>query len=251
MEQIAYTEMSDTEDRHWWFVARRKILSNKIKSFDLPANAKILEIGVGTGGNLEMLARFGSVQGVEMNPEAIKLANHKTGDRFDIQRGKCPDGLPKFKDKFDLICMFDVLEHIEEDVETLARIKDLLAKHGTLFITVPAYQWMWSKHDDHLFHKRRYTAPSLRDEAKATGWKTTYSSYFNSLLFPLIALIRIKDKFTRSDKIVGHEVPGSFLNGVLKHIFGLEAGMLKWIKFPFGTSIIATFKHADNAAETS
>jgi SAM-dependent methyltransferase len=245
MKQKAYDEMSNTEDYHWWFVARRKILEDKLKTLNLPKNAKILEIGIGTGGNLEMLAKFGEVQGIEMNPRAIELAHQKTNNNFNIHEGMCPDGIPTFADKFDLICMFDVLEHIEKDEETLLALHTLLAKNGTLMITVPAYLWLWSMHDKHLHHHRRYTARRLSYDANIAGWTKQDMSYFNFMLFPVIALIRIKDKILKKDNFTGAEPPTPAINALLRRIFGFEKYILRVVKFPFGVSIIATFKATD------
>jgi SAM-dependent methyltransferase len=242
MKPKAYDEMSETEDHHWWFVARRKILLSKLKSLKLPADAKILEVGVGTGGNLEMLSAFGDVQGIEMNKDAIALANKKTGGAFKIHQGMCPDGIPKFNQKFDLICMFDVLEHVEKDTETLSAIRPLLKENGQLIITVPAYQWLWSMHDEHLHHQRRYTITKLRHDAETSGWKTMSSSYFNFMLFPVIALIRLKDKMLKNENFAGPDAPREPINGILTKIFGFESHILRWIKMPFGVSIMATFK---------
>jgi len=243
MESTAYSEMSETEDRHWWFVARRSILLDRIRLLKLPDRPRILEIGVGTGGNLEMLASVGDVSGMEMNDDAIRMAAAKTNGRFDIQQGMCPNGIPSFKEKFDLICMLDVLEHIEEDEQTLAKIGDLLNDNGKLLITVPAYQWLWSAHDEHLFHKRRYTLGRLKKMAHENGWKTGYSSYFNALLFPVIAAVRIKDKLMGNNSYSGHDVPAPALNKILTKIFGFERILLKGLKIPFGVSMMAVFTH--------
>src|SRR4029077_81559 len=133
-----------------------------ISRLKLPPKPRILEIGSGTGGNLVMLSSFGQVSAVEMDASARSIALQKTDGRFDIRAGFCPGGIPFANEKFDLICLFDVLEHIEEDIATLVAVKGLLASGGRVLMTVPAQQWLWSAHDEFLHHKRRYAARELR-----------------------------------------------------------------------------------------
>ena len=169
MNPAAYIEMAETESRHWWFLGRRAILSRVIANLALPQNSKILEVGCGTGGNLKMLAKFGEVSALEMDATAREIAAKKTNNLYDIRAGFCPDDIPFNDQQFDLICMFDVLEHIEKDDETLTSLKKLLNKNGRILITVPAYQWLYGPHDEFLHHKRRYSAGELREKFSIAG----------------------------------------------------------------------------------
>ena len=110
MNRAAYLEMAETEARHWW--SRDEDHSVKmIWGLSLPQNSKILEVGCGTGGNLKMLAKFGEVSALEMDATAREIAEKKTRNPYDIMAGYCQDDIPFRKQQFDLICMFDVLEH--------------------------------------------------------------------------------------------------------------------------------------------
>ncbi|NLS08333.1 class I SAM-dependent methyltransferase [Rhizobium sp. P32RR-XVIII] len=160
MEQIAYREMAATEQAHWWFLARRNIIADTIKSFNLPPHSKILEVGAGTGGNLKLLQRFGDLSAVEMNDYARAYATQVTG--VGVEYGFLPDSLPDYPHKFDLICMFDVLEHVEKDLESLKVLATRLNPGGRVLITVPAYPWMWTDHDVVLHHYRLYANSPLR-----------------------------------------------------------------------------------------
>lgn len=246
MNADAYLEMAATEASHWWFVGRRSILSDIIAALDLPANARILEIGSGTGGNLEMLSLFGQVSALEMNAMARSIALERTGGRFEIRDGFCPAAIPYAEEKFDLICIFDVLEHIEEDVETLIAVKSLLAKGGRILITVPAYQWLWSAHDEFLHHKRRYSAYTLRQKITLAGLRATRISYFNTLLFPLTAVIRVKDRLLSSAAPSGTSIPPPIINLILSKLFSSERLMLRQINLPFGVSLLSVLQ-ADDA----
>lgn len=245
MNPNAYLEMSDTEARHWWFTGRRAILSNLIGSLELPANARILEIGSGTGGNLQMLSSFGQVSALEMDATARSIASEKTGGRFDIRPGYCPTDIPFAGEKFDLICLFDVLEHIDEDVETLIALKGLLSKEGKVLVTVPAYRWLWSAHDKFLHHKRRYSAAELRQKVADSGYKITKLSFFNTVLFPLAAIVRLKDKLMGNTSASGTSIPPALINQLFAGLFGIERFMLRKFNLPFGVSLMCVLQAGD------
>lgn len=239
MDPDAYLEMADTEARHWWFAGRRAVLASLISKINLPSKARILEVGCGTGGNLQMLSAFGSVSALEMNEKARSIASKKTGGRFDIRAGCCPMNIPFSEEKFDLICLIDVLEHIKEDVETLIAVKRLLAKKGRIVLTVPAYSWLWSVHDEFLHHKRRYSAKALWAKALAAGLQLERMSYFNTLLFPLAAAVRIKDRMLGSSSASGTRIPSPFFNVLFYQVFSAERFLLSKLNLPFGVSLLA------------
>lgn len=234
----AYVEMATTESRHWWFRARRKILGHTIETMGLPHPARILEVGSGTGGNLVMLSQHGSVSALEMDENARKLSFEKNHGRFTIRAGNCPNDIPFPGEQFDLICMFDVLEHIDEEVETLAALQKYLAPGGRMLITVPAYQWLWSAHDVFLHHKRRYTAQALRQVFNESDLRIDRITYFNTLLLPLAALARLKDRIVSRKRSSGTEVPSPFINAILYAIFSSERRMLMSFNLPVGVSLM-------------
>lgn len=242
MSPDAYLEMADTEARHWWFSGRRAILAHLISTFDLPPNARILEIGSGTGGNLQMLSSFGQVSALEMDATARSIASEKTGGRFDIRPGFCPTDIPFAGEKFDLICLFDVLEHIDEDVETLIALKGLLAEGGRVLVTVPAYRWLWSAHDDFLHHKRRYSATEFRQKIVASGLQPVKISYFNTILFPLAALVRLKDRLLSNTSASGSSIPPAPINQLFTILFSGERTLVAKTNLPFGVSLLGVLR---------
>jgi SAM-dependent methyltransferase len=242
MQAEAYLDMAKAEDRHWWFSGRRMVLKSQISSLGLPADARILEIGSGTGGNLEMLSDFGSVYGLEMDAVALDISREKTHHRFDIRQGFCPTDIPFNGQKFDLICMFDVLEHIEQDNETLVEVGKLLSSRGRALITVPAYQFLWGTHDRILHHKRRYTSGELQMKSRNAGLVVEKISYFNTFLFPLAAAARFKDRICHSNAPTGAHIPPYPMNSLLHHVFSAERHLLRLSSLPFGVSLLAILR---------
>lgn len=237
MEQDAYREMAEIQDRHWWFVGRRAIIEKILAGLRLPAEADILEIGAGTGGNIVLLSRFGNVVAVEMNDYARAFAEKKTGR--PIAKGWLPDGLPELAQRFDLICLFDVLEHIERDAESLAALRGLLKPQGKLLITVPAYQWLWSRHDEQLHHKRRYAKSGLAELLAQAGYRVEYATYFNLLLFPLACAARLVDRLLGRNQAAGQKLPRPTLNRFFGTLLEIEVKCLPKVSLPFGLSLLA------------
>ncbi len=238
MEREAYVEMAQVQDIHWWFRGRREILRSVICGLGLPESPSILSIGCGTGGNLKMLMEFGRVKAVEMNDYARSIARQRTQERIDIRAGRLPDQIP-FVGPFDLVCLFDVLEHVECDVDSLIAIRSLVTERGFLLLTVPAYSWMWSAHDERLHHFRRYNARQLRGKAQAADWSVNKLTYYNTLLFPLAVIARLVDKALGRKQASGTGIPPAPLNAFFYRVFSSEKYWLRLSKLPFGVSLMA------------
>lgn len=238
MDKEVYKILAETEENHWWFVARRKIIKEKIKGLKLPENAKIIEAGCGTGGNLQMLSKFGEVTGLEMDETARKFSQEQ--NIAQIKYAKMPNDIPVQDEEFDLIGLFDVLEHIEEDEETLKALYKKLKPNGKIILTVPAFPFLWSSHDTYHHHKKRYLIKELNNIVENSGFKIEYSSYYNFWLFPVIALVRLLSKYQKEPSKYHLYPPNRFFNYLLTKLFASESFLLKKIKLPFGSSIILT-----------
>jgi len=246
MDPKLYREMAETQHKHWWFRARREILANVIARLELASPAELLEIGAGTGGNLGMLSRYGRVSAVEVDGFARQYASDVSGLR--VSYGCLPDQLPFADASFDLICLFDVLEHIQDDANALKRVRQLLKPRGRAVITVPAYQWLYGAHDRAHRHFRRYTARKLHLKARNAGLRVGRSGYFNALLFPLIAARRLYKLTTGQED--GHDaaLPSRIVNGLLYAVFAAEKYVVPFALFPYGTSVLAILERDDSRA---
>jgi SAM-dependent methyltransferase len=237
MERAVFDRMAELDSRHWWFLARRRILSGLIaREVPLPADARILEIGCGTGHNFEMLGRFGRIDALEIDEGARALATSRLGR--EVGTAPLPEltGVPD--GHYHLIALLDVLEHIEEDRASLASIKRKLTPGGRILLTVPANQWMWSAHDTAHHHHRRYSKSGLRKVIEGAGLEIHTLTYFNTLLFPLAAAARIAGKLT-GKKESDDNLPPAPVNSLLGTIFGLERHLVGRLPLPAGVSLVA------------
>ena len=236
MDRIVYDRMAAHDSTHWWYRARRDILADYLARYgDLPRDARILEIGCGTGHNLAMLARFGTVEAIEIDADARAIASQRLGRPV----GDAPlPALPGVeRHAYDLVAVLDVVEHIEDDVAALSAMATLLKPGGKILIAVPAHQWMWSAHDRVNHHHRRYSKRTLKAAIAAAGLTPARLTYFNSLLFPLAAAARIAGRLTGRDDS-DDSPPAKPLNALFEAIFRLERYAVGRVPMTPGVSIV-------------
>ncbi len=236
MNPEAYERMASLEDRHWWFLARRAIVAKIIAGLKLPPQARILDAGCGTGGNLAMLRNFGEVEATEMDDGARTIAAAK--GVAAVSPGRLPDALPFQGAEFDLITLLDVLEHVADDEAALESLSGLLRPGGHLVTTVPAFSFLWSEHDEVHRHYRRYRKRELENKVRQAGMNVVYASYFNTFLFPLIATVRLGGRFLKRRKGGDLVMPGGGVNRLLYAIFSSERALLGKMRLPFGVSLL-------------
>jgi SAM-dependent methyltransferase len=230
------------EDRHWWYRGRRSVIERVIADLKLPARARILDAGCGSGRNMIELARHGTVSGVELSGASVDVARARGVG--EVIAGSVLD-MPFDGDSFDLSVCLDVIEHLDDDVGALRELRRVLAPGGSLLVTVPAYQWLWSGHDEVNHHRRRYTRRSLQRVAEQAGWEQVRTTYFNSLLLPLAILLRVLDRFSRktTESSLDLWVPPQPLNWLLERPLALEAALIgRGGRIPAGLSLLAVFR---------
>ena len=239
MELDAYRKMSEVEDGHWWFCGRRSVAEAVVRDLDLPNDASILEIGAGTGGNVAMLQRWGKVSAVEMSELARSIASERRG--YEFLSGHLPDSLPASAGPVDLVCLFDVLEHVSDDVASLEAIHDILRPGGRVVLTVPAHQWLWSAHDVELHHFRRYSRAMLRQRIEEAGYHLDKLTFINAALFPVAVAARLTDRLRRTSSAAGQDTPWAPVNALMRRLFEAERRIVPRHSLPFGLSLLAVF----------
>jgi SAM-dependent methyltransferase len=237
MERSVYREMAELDQRHWWYKARREVLADLIRREAMPpGDARILEIGCGTGHNLEMLGQFGTIDALELDEEARAIAKKRLGR--PVMSAPLPElaGVP---DRYyDLIAALDVIEHIDDDRAAVAAIAGKLRSGGKFVMTVPAHQWMWSAHDVVNHHKRRYSKDGLRRLIDGSPLRLDRIGYFNSLLFPLAVAERLASKLRGKDN-ADVKLPSAPLNALLERVFAAERHFVGRLPLPPGLSLFA------------
>ncbi len=239
MDRAVYERMASQEESHWWFVGRREIIRALIeREVTLSREPRLLEAGCGSGGNLPLLSRYGRVEGFESDPEARRLAASRG---FSVSDGSLPDRVAEPDATYDFVGLFDVLEHVENDVAAVATLARKLKQGGTLLITVPAMPWLWSAHDVTHHHYRRYTAGSLKRVVSAAGQRVVRIGYFNSLLFPL-AVVQRGCSGRAGVRAPTDKIPSSGINNLLSAIFRVERHWVGRVPTPFGLSLFAVVR---------
>jgi SAM-dependent methyltransferase len=237
MEREVYEAMAEHDERHWWYRARRQVVAELIRrKVSLPKEAKLLEIGCGTGHNLTMLGEFGSVDALEVDQIARGIAEKRLGRTVLSAPLPALQGVPA--DAYDMVAALDVIEHIADDEASLEGIARVLKPGGKLVMTVPAHQWMWSAHDVVNHHQRRYSKSGLRRLIDDSPLKLESIGYLNSLLFPVALAQRLASKITgREDANLAP--PAEPINQALERVFALERRVIGRIPLPPGLSLFA------------
>jgi len=236
MERLAYREMAELDQKHWWYRARRKVLADLIRrEVAPPPDARILEVGCGTGHNFEVLKQFGRVDAIELDDESRAIAEQRLGRT--IMTSPLPE-LAGVGDGYDLVAALDVIEHIDDDAAALAAIATKLRPGGKFVMAVPAHRWMWSAHDVVNHHKRRYSKAGLKRLIEESPLKLEKVGYFNSLLFPLAVAQRLASKARGKDD-AEVRLPSAPLNKALESAFGAERHLVGRLPLPPGLSLFA------------
>lgn len=243
MEQHTYGIMNDVEDKHWWFVGRRAILESFLQdisqSIRIPNSAiRILDVGCGTGANLEMLKQYGDSEGVDVSDDALEFCRKKG---LKVHKGLAEE-LPFEDETFDLVTALDVVEHLDDDVAGLKEMHRILKKDGKTLIFVPAFMWLWGVQDDISNHRIRYTRAQIVERMEKAGFEIERATYANITFFAPILAGRALMKVTGIKPESENNVNVSALNGFFGKIFSSEKYWLKKANFPFGVSIVIVAK---------
>lgn len=191
MQAAEMTAMLDHDEQHWWYRGRRRVLRAELDRLSLGTSPRLLDAGCGSGRTLDELADYGRVSGVDLSPVAVEAA-HRRGHP-DVRRGAV-EALPFADAAFDVVTCLDVIEHTPDDRASLAELLRVTAPGGVALVTVPAYQALWSSHDEVNLHFRRYGRRQLEDAAVAAGWTWVRDTHFNTLLLAPAAMVRLASR---------------------------------------------------------
>lgn len=239
MKDVLHRLHHELDERHWWFVARRRIVLEELRRAlgNRPDHTpRILDIGCGGGATLRELGRLGEAAGVDPDAGAVDAARVRAG--CDVRLGSLPGDIPFEDGSFDVVTLLDVLEHVDDDAGALDTVSRLLRPGGILLCTVPAFAFLWSEHDVLNEHRRRYTRRQLRARLEGAGLRVRKLSYYNTLLFAPIAALRVARRGRRTGRPDLGPVPEP-INSLLRAIFGAEAIWLRRMTFPVGISVLA------------
>jgi SAM-dependent methyltransferase len=250
MQQHTYSILRRVEESHWWFVGRRRIIESFLQrlypDIDVAraendgrdpkvAPLNILDVGCGTGANLEMLSHFGEAEGVDVSAEALAYCRARGLEK--VKQGEA-EALPHADNSFDLVTGLDVVEHLDDDLAGLKEMRRVLRRGGHALLFVPAFMFLWGVQDDVSNHRRRYTLGELRRVVREAGFEVERATYVNLSFFAPILLGRLLMRATRLRPASENNITIGFLNGFLGNILGAESLALRYLNFPFGVSII-------------
>lgn len=245
MQQHTYSIMYQVEGAHWWFVGRRRIIESFVEQiFPETGNStpRILDVGCGTGANLEMLSRFGAPEGVDVSADALAFCRAR--GLTDLNEGTA-ENLPYPDQTFDLVTGLDLVEHLDSDVAGLREMHRVLRPGGRILLFVPAFMFLWGVQDDISHHRRRYTLKELKRVVTEAGFTVERATYANITFFAPILVGRLLMRLTGFRPASENNLNVSALNGVLAPILGFERHFLKRFSFPFGVSAICVARRAD------
>jgi SAM-dependent methyltransferase len=239
-----YAEYAAVQSTHWWYLARAEILESILRQYLRPDRTqRLLDLGCGPGGMRPMLAQFGKLVSTDFTFQALQFCRVQQLDDLVAADGmKLPFGAARF----DAVCMFDVIEHLSDDAQATRELCRVLKPGGYAIITVPAFQWLWGRQDIVSHHFRRYNAPQLQSVLTGAQFEIVKVSYFNTFLFPPVAVVRLAFRLLGLNRGKSVEEVSSDLqmarqgpvNIVLRKLFAAEKGILRKGSFPFGVSLL-------------
>src|SRR5712664_20784 len=236
MQHHTYSIMYEVEGKHWWFFGRRRIIEGFIESICREIGKRkprILDVGCGTGANLQMLSQFGVAEGVDISSEALEFCRARGLSK--VKQGAA-ETLPYEDASFDLVTGLDVVEHLDDDVIGLAEMRRVLRPRGRALLFVPAFMFLWGVQDDISHHRRRYALAELKERLGAAGLTVERASYANITFFGPILLGRFIMRVTGLRPASENNINIGALNGLLGRILGSERWWLRKMSFPFGVS---------------
>lgn len=240
MKKDSLLELHRLEQDHWWYQGTRFIYDSLLRYYVSRPCGPVLDVGCGTGGNLNLLSQWGPVIGLE--PSRIIL-DSDIAEAATLVQGK-GEALPFRDATFGLVTLLGVIEHVMDDRQLLREVRRVCRENGTVLLLTSAFRFLWSQHDEANQHVRRYRAFELRQKAEGEGFAVLFLSYLNALLFPIALPIRLFQRLkpkARDPHLDMFPMPEPF-NTLLANTLKLEGRLMPLMRFPVGVSLITVLK---------
>ena len=239
MQLDVFEKNYELENRYWWYLSRSHVFHKILTSF-FPGSPekKIVDFGCGSGGVIPMLSRHGQVLGLDIEPQALEFCRSKGFYNVALMKGYYDTG--QSSESADLVSLFDVLEHFEDDSRALRETNRILKPGGYTLISVPAFGFLWSELDDAAHHFRRYTRSDMKVKLEQNGFEVVKASYLFFFLFPLVFTYKILSLLKRNrqnPQFRYQEFPRP-INRVLVWPAKIEAVLLNFLNFPLGSTLM-------------
>jgi len=224
-------------ERHWWSVARRKIVVDLIdRTIPLPRPADVLDVGCGTGAEMEAFQRYGNVWGVDTEIRMVEACRRRGLKNVDVAQA---ERLPFAGDTFDLVTCLDMIEHIKNDGDAVRELSRVGKRGSYLCLTVPAGPRLFGPYDTLAGHYRRYNRKSLRALLAGGGYTILRMTHYNSVFYPPIAMVRLATPHGSWDQAKTLDPPARPINALMGRVFASERLWLRFVDVPFGLSLFA------------
>jgi len=250
-DAAAFEFLFKMEQKHFWHVGRREIILDVLRR-NVPnlMKSRMLEVGCGNGSVLAFLKNNGiEIEGGDIFTEGLTFCRQRVDSvplyQLDVL------ALP-FHEEFDIVGLFDVLEHIDDDSRALTEINRALKTSGDLMLTVPAHKFLWSRHDEASHHKRRYNRTELITKLERCGFVVNKATYYMFFLFPILSMMRLLSKIFSNKKYEKGDIQASLelktipvINSVFLASLRLEKYLIRHLNLPFGASLLILAEKKD------
>jgi len=237
-----YQSVAAVERKHFWFRGRNELITQSLKK-NFPDARSLLEVGCGTGqvlDNIHAAKPDMRLVGTEIHVKGLEFCRQRlpNAEFMQMDAREIP-----FADEFDLVCAFDMIEHVDEDDEVLAQMYQACRSGGGILITVPQHQWLWSYKDDFAHHKRRYSRKELLKKVSQAGFNVVTVTSFVSLLLPLMYLSRLWERAPTQFEPQRELDISTRLNRIFDAVMRCEIALIRWgVSLPVGGSLLLVAK---------
>lgn len=240
MDRHHLDELIELEEHYWWHVAKRRLVMDLLHR-RFPPPGKVVEGGIGAGGNLLHCRELGYVvQGFDLMPDSV--ASVQSRGLAEVAVLDLEQPWPVEPGRVKAVLLLDVIEHVDHPEIVLAHAAKSLEPSGGVIVTVPAGPWLMGPWDRVLGHRRRYTPRMLHEHANAAGLRVVWTSHWNAFSLPPAIVIRLLERFRGGGHTSEFPRVGRVLNGALKGFATLERAAMKLVPIPFGLSIVGVLQ---------